>query len=103
MRNELETFDMQGNFNGTLPQECIEDCSQSGDNINNVMFWCDKLDWYGLFDSHSGVRALARTYLREFGAWEDLDCCDSSILAERVLWLACGVASEQGEWFGMVN
>ena len=42
-------------------------------------------------------------YLREYGAWENLETDTDRELAERVLWLACCDIREQGEWFGLIH
>ncbi len=68
-----------------LPQECIDDCSASGQVAGAVAAWRTKLR----FTVHRGN---AIRYLRGFGAWDaaELSAMTMVELAERVLWTACG-------------
>ena len=44
------------------------------------------------------------TYLKDFGAWDDLQTADAETLAQRVLWIAAGDQDESGEpWLGMMH
>lgn len=79
-----------------IPRECINSCSHSGDCTQDVQRWIKKLNF-------NVPSELARKYLKEFGAWEDLEWCSQDILNERVLWVACCELKENGEWFGLIN
>jgi hypothetical protein len=50
-------------------------------------------------------RQKAIDYLKEYGAWEveEMNEWTDEELAEKVLWIACGDISEQGEWLGLVH
>jgi hypothetical protein len=89
-------FDEYGNFLGEIPEECVTACSHSGDCFDDVVYWVDKLS----FDVPDN---RARKYLKDFGAWEDLDTCTHGTLVIRVLWIACGEIKETGVWFGLVH
>ena len=80
---------------GEIPAACVDACSASGDVSASVSDWVKRL-------SFEPPRALAISYLSEFGAWDDLETATPETLAERVLWIACGDISEQGEWSGLV-
>jgi hypothetical protein len=91
------SFDEYGNFSGTIPQECIKECTQPGQDASiPVSFWVRKLGF-------SVPRQLAEKYLEEFGAWDDLQTASDTKLAERVLWIACGDIDEDGGWFGLIH
>lgn len=68
-----------------IPQECIGDCSGSGDVTESVRYWRGKLELI-VVDRQRAIQCL-----REYGAWEaeELAEADDETLAERVLWLAC--------------
>ena len=97
-------FDEYGNFIGELSDECVADCSSSGDVTESVEYWRDKIGW-------CVPRAMAILYLGEFGAWPKktdeydtgLDDMEDEELAAKVLWIACGEVSENGAWFGLVH
>ena len=89
-------FDNNGNLLGEIPQDCINDCTHASDCTQDVHYWLKEL-------SFSVPADMARKYLQDFGAWEDLDTCSQDLLNERVLWIACGDLKESGEWFGLNN
>ena len=95
---KYEFFDKYGWFTGKLSEECIKDCSHSGDCFDDVEFWVKKLDF-------QVPREKAILYLKETGGWsaEELDSLDDVGLAQKILWLACCDFKENGEWFGLVN
>src|ERR1039457_2650486 len=80
---------------GQFPASCIESCSASGSVDEAVEYWVSKLD---LTTALEPVRHLVESYLKEFGAWDDLQEADISTLANRILWTACCDIREQGEW-----
>ena len=72
-----------------LPRECINDCSASGEQSENVRHWRKEIDF--TVDRASAIRCL-----KGYGAWtqEELsEQCDED-LAEKVLWLACNDFAE---------
>jgi hypothetical protein len=85
-----------GEFLGTLPDECVSDCSHSGDCYDAVEYWVKELE----FDV---PEHRARLYIKEFGAWDDWETCDKKTLNERVLWNACCDIAEYVEWIGVCN
>ena len=93
-----EWFDAAGWLTRDIPAECAADCSHSGDCLPDVEAWRERLGF-------TVPRDLAIRYLREFGAWDDeeLTGATDDTLANRVLWIACGDLSEQGEWLGLVH
>lgn len=94
----LQWFDRHGWLQGTIPQECVDDCSRPGRRDEDAMFWREKLGF-------TVPRDLAIPYLRETGAWspEELAEFSDERLAETVLWIACGDIRSDGEWFGLVH
>lgn len=102
---EFQWFDGRGNLIKDIPAECIRECSGSGDVTESVKFWVVKLG----FDVSPALN-IARKYLDEFGAWEDLEEVGSYTLSQRVLWVACCELNENpsgenwdGFWFGMIH
>ena len=90
-------FSEYGEFLGTLPAECVDDCSMPGcDASDPVAYWRKRLDF-------QVPRELAVRYLRDFGAWDDLATVEDATLANRVLWIACGDIRENGEWLGLIH
>ena len=90
-------FDEHGWFNGSIPEEAVEECSRGGqDAIEPVKKWVAELGF-------KVPRDLAIKYLSEFGAWDDLESESDDELANKVFWLACGDINEQGEWQGLVH
>ncbi len=83
---------------GHIPADCIESCSASGSVDDAVEYWRNKL---GLVEILQPVRELVERYLKEFGAWDDLQTADMETLADRVLWTACSDIRENGEWHGL--
>ena len=77
----------------SLPQECIEALSGSGDHKLDAELWCEKLK----FDKGFPV-ARGREYLEATGGWEPEDTRDMSRteVAQAVLWLAACDISEDG-------
>ena len=93
---ELKWFYENGELKGELPQECVEDCSASGDVGGAVEHWIDELDF-------KVDREQAIKYLEEYGAWDTLESDTDQEITMRVLWLACCDISEQGEWYGLIH
>lgn len=94
----IEFYDKHGYFVGTLPDECISDCSAPGQDASEaVAFWQEKLEFNPDPDQ-------ARRYLRWTGGWtaDELDEMSELDLAHKILWLACCDLRESGEYFGMV-
>lgn len=98
-------FNEYGYFQGTLPAECVADCTTPGqDASESVEYWRKRLNFTVPRD-----RAIA--YLREFGAWpvesneydKGLTEMSDDELAARALWIACGEIKEKGEWCGVVH
>ena len=91
-------FDSLGYLTGTLPEDCIGDCSHAGPCDTDVEYWRKRLDF-------TVPRETAIGYLREFGAWtaEELAARTDDELAEVVLWSACCDFRESGEWLGMLH
>src|SRR5882724_10649368 len=85
---------------GQIPAECIEDCSGSGSVDGSVEYWRKRLDLSAILSPHTD---LVVRYLREFGAWDDLESAGIDTLANRVLWTACCDIREQGEWGGLCH
>lgn len=94
------TFDEHGWASRRLPRQCVRDCSHSGDCSEDVEHWATRLDFYTALEPHADK---ARDYLREYGAWDDLDTADIVTLAERILWLAAGDEAEGTEWLGLIH
>ena len=90
-------FDSYGYFVGTLPDNCVADCSHSGQCDEDVKHWRQRLEFHV-------PRERTIAYLREFGSWtaDELNAKSDEGLAEIVLWLACCEIREAGEWFGVV-
>ena len=75
-----------------LPQECVCDCSGSGDRAADVAAWVRHLN----FD---GPAWLIRQHLKEYGAWSPADLCDHQANLKRLLWLwACNCHESPGEY-----
>lgn len=92
-------FDEYGHFIGTIPQECVDDCTQPGqDASSSVKYWRKKLGFVV-------PRDKATSWIREFGAWEDEELEEKSDegIAEIVLWTACSDIKETGEFFGLTH
>ena len=75
--------------------ECISDCSASGDVGQAVEYWRKKLNF-------TVNRDRAIQCLKGYGAWEpeELAEMDDDEIADKILWLACGNFSE---WDGDEN
>jgi hypothetical protein len=93
---ESKLFDAHGWFTGTLPEDCVHDCSGPGPADEAVEYWRGKLAFQVPVE-------LAIRYLREFGAWDDLLEAGQEVLSRRCLWIACGEIKESGEWLGLVH
>lgn len=76
-----------------LPEECIRDCAASGDVTEAVKAWAEELDF--TVDRERAIQTL-----QGYGAWSlgELNDAPDDILAERILWLACGDFSEFMVW-----
>lgn len=81
---------------GSIPAPVVDACSGQGDCTQSVEFWVNELG----FDFPA---AWAADYLNEYGAWDEKELEDHEANRRRVLWLACGDISEQGEFFGMLH
>ena len=96
MNTELKWFYDNGELKGTIPQDCVDDCSSSGDVGGAVESWVEELEF--VVDRTQAVK-----WLEEFGAWETLETDSIKDITQRVLWLACCDISEQDEWIGLVH
>lgn len=100
MSNEVTepfTFDKYGNLStGQFPQSCIEECSAAGSVDQAVEYWVERL-------AFNPPRQLMESYLKEYGAWDDLATASDDVLARRVLWTAACDISERGEWSGLMH
>jgi hypothetical protein len=95
------SFDPSGWLaSGQFPADCIESCSHSGSVDDDVEFWRKRLNFADILEP---VRPLVERYLKEFGAWDDLEIADMDTLADRVLWQACCDIREQGDWSGLLH
>ena len=81
---------------GSIPQECVDDCSHSGQCINDVEYWVKKLGFD--FNKEQGI-----DYLKAYGAWDDEQLLNHNDNKERVLWLACGDISDNQEFYGLIH
>jgi len=79
---------------GRFPADCIESCAASGDCTEAVEYWQSRLNF-------NPPRDLMERYLKEYGAWDDLQTASDDTLAQRILWIACCDIREQGEWSGL--
>ncbi|MFA6119713.1 MAG: hypothetical protein WC688_07355 [Parachlamydiales bacterium] len=99
MKKSDKFFNEYGDFIGEIPEDAINQCSLrgAGDVVyENVNYWMDELN----FDC---PQELAKKYLRNFGAWEDLNKADRNTINRRVFWLACCELDESGEWLGLID
>ena len=89
-------FNSDGYLLGTLPADCIIDCSHSGPCDEDVKHWRERLEF-------QLPRDRATAYILEFVAWtaEELAAKSHEELAEVVLWLACCQIRETGKWSGL--
>lgn len=72
----------------TLPGDCIDDCSSSGDVSESVKYWVRRLG----FDA---PESSTRAYLKSTGGWDDDELSDHETNVERLLWLiACDISEE---------
>ena len=92
-------FSDSGWLHNDIPSDCVAACYHNGQCYPDVDYWVERLD---LENTIEPLADVARDYLREYGEWDDLETCAIRTLAERVLWVACGDISEQGDWLGMV-
>ena len=75
-----------------LPQECIADCSGSGDATENFKFWVKRLEFDGPKDHF-------KDYLKGYGAWDDKQLEDHEENKMRVLWSwACNCFDDPGSY-----
>lgn len=91
-------FNQFGHFLGTIPQECVNDCSHAGDCFDDCQRWANKLKL-------EVPRDLTINYLKSTGGWTfaELQEMTGNDLSIRVLWIACCDIKENGEWFGLCN
>lgn len=89
-------FDSEGYFIGKIPNNVIVVCSFVGDVSWAVESCQQEIDF-------NCPQKLAREYLKEFGAWDDLDTVSDTIINQRVLWIACNELKENDEWLGLVH
>lgn len=85
---------------GQFPAQCIDDCSASGRVDEAVEYWRKEL---GLVAALEPRRKLVESYLKEYGAWDDLETADIETLADRVLWTAMCDIKESGDWLGICH
>lgn len=76
-----------------IPEQCIKDCSSSGDVSEAVAYWLEKLNF-------SVDRNKAIDCLEGYGAWdrEDMEQESDETIAQRILWIACTDFSEFVTW-----
>lgn len=89
-------FDNYGNLIRRIPKQAYIDCSHSGSCDEDCAFWRKKLNF-------TVPRDRAISYLKEYGAWDDLNDWDDDRLAETVLWLAAGDVKENRKWYGLIH
>lgn len=92
----MNFVDDNGYYTGGIPDEALKECSAQGSVDPGVEYWRTTLGF-------TVPRDLAIRYLREFGAWDDLDTVDQETLDRRVLWMACCDLKESGDWMGAVH
>lgn len=73
------------------PLEAIEACSASGPVDDAVAHWRERVQW-------AADDAELRRTLREYGAWDDLDTCDTDTLRERTLFVGCGAMADDPDF-----
>ena len=56
MKNNKYFYENGEYKDGSLPQDCIDDCSHSGSCDNDVEYWLNKLDFD--FDKALGIKWL---------------------------------------------
>ena len=79
-------------FIGTLPEECILDCSTPGqDAIESVEYWIKCLGFNAPED-------YTREYLKGYGAWDNEELSDHDANLKRLLWIMCGNLREDREY-----
>lgn len=92
----MTMFDEFGQFTGSIPDECVRQCTKPGtDALVFVQFWCDLLGF--VVDRDQAIE-----YLDCFGAWTNLRTASTGELSIRCLWLACNDIAENGEWLGLI-
>lgn len=74
----------------TLPGDCIDDCSASGDVLQAVQYWLKRLPF-------TADVAGTKAYLQSTGGWEEDDLQDHETNLERLLWLVCCDLKEEYE------
>lgn len=77
-----------------LPDNCISECSASGDVFEAVSYWQQQLNF--VVDRNNAI-----SYLESTGAWEKDELKDSSddTLSQRILWIACCDFKEGNDMF----
>lgn len=85
-------FNEWGWLNKRIPKACIEDCSGLGRKDEAVAYWVKKLQ----FNIPRNLMKKAKDYLKEFGAWDDMDIdfwaeadAIDHELSKHVLWCFC--------------
>lgn len=74
-----------------LPDECVSDCSGSGDQSENVKFWAKKIK-----RNENVSPSILSAELKEYGAWNSEERADDDKNWERIIWIAaCNVSEEQ--------
>ena len=89
-------FDEFGNCLIDIPTDCVLECWNPKENMDLLDKWIYILQF-------KCPKDLAIPYLREMGAWDDLDTADQDTINRRVLWLACCDIRKNGEWFGLIR
>lgn len=77
-------------FSLELPQDCIADCSHSGQCYDDVKYWADEINR----PAEITPEKLAAE-LKEYGAWESEDLADDGANWQRLIWIAAGNLKEE--------
>lgn len=77
-----------------LPDNCISECSASGDVTEAVNYWQQQLNF--VVDRNDAI-----VYLKSTGGWSEDELKDLSDdeLAQKVLWIACCDFKEGNDMF----
>lgn len=75
-----------------LTDDAVEACAHAGDCEADTLAWLGRVEWLA---DDAGLRA----YLREAGAWEDLDRASTETLRSRALWMAAWDVRESPETY----
>jgi hypothetical protein len=89
-------FDESGNFISEIEVACVNDCSQVGDCLQDVIYWQERLNF--VVPREKAIDFLAKT-----GCWvrEELQDASHEFIARRVLWVACNYIKEYGIFWGL--